>query len=83
MDNINEMMKCINFIGMYGWGHADEEIDDGSDFTHFCRHDEFDIDINSDEIVFIDDTGDFLHIPTTYYGLVGVLVSYRIIPYNF
>ncbi|SME89320.1 hypothetical protein [Desulfovibrio gilichinskyi] len=35
------------------------------------------IEVQDDEIVFIDDTGDFLHIPTDYYALIGALLETR------
>jgi hypothetical protein len=55
----------------------------GDQYRHFYKEGDLDIDLDNEEIVFIDENGDFLHIPATYYGLVGVMVSYRMIPFNF
>jgi hypothetical protein len=68
------------FLEERGWDKATTGSDE---YQTYAKDGEFDIDINDDEIVFLDETGDFLHIPATYYGLIGVMVSYRMIPYNF
>ena len=41
------------------------------------------IDFDVDEIVLLDDTGDFLHLPMNYYALVGALIEYRQLAINY
>jgi hypothetical protein len=41
------------------------------------------VEICLDEIVFIDDTGDWLHIPLNIYALIGALFENRMIAANY
>lgn len=73
--------KITNFLSKYGYRTAEKN----EEFTSYENEDNslFGIDIHSDEIVFISEEGDFLHLPLNIYALVGALVYYRQIPVNF
>jgi len=78
---LSELDKCIRFLIANGWEL--EEYCAKEEFRSYSKECHYGIDISDGEIVFIDDTGDFLHLPINYYSLVGVLVHYRQISFNF
>lgn len=53
------------------WIDETEIIDD---YIHLSKKGFINIDVDDTEIVFIDDTGDFLHIPINIYALKGALL---------
>lgn len=73
--------KITNFLSKYGYRVADSN----EEFTSYENEDDslFGMDIYDNEIVFISDEGDFLHLPLNIFALVGALVYYRQIPVNF
>ena len=73
--------RCLEFLKLNGW-QADMDTDD-SDFISFYEQGNISIDIADEEIVFIDDTGDFLHIPTNYYALIGALLECKAIAMDY
>lgn len=77
---IRDKEECMSFLKDHGWYEMDELADD---YRHFIKEDDWAIDIGDDEIVFIDDTGDWLHILLNRYALIGALVEHRALPYNF
>ena len=75
---MTEKAKIMKFLRDNGW----ESEKNDSEFIHFYHKNAVGIDISDTEIVFIDDTGDFAHIPLNYYALVGFVYVNRIIPIN-
>jgi len=72
--------KCIKFLEDNGWEkiHEDKEM---MSFT--AGMSKINVDITDKEIVFIDDTGDFLNLPLNLYALIGALFHYRQISVNY
>jgi len=66
---MNEYEKCKKFIKLNGG----VELDPSDDCIHYDFHG-YGIDINNEEIVFINDTGDFKTIKTSYYELLGYML---------
>lgn len=75
----NSMEKhIIQFLELNGFKKHDR-----NDNAHSWANDIIAIEITEDELVFIDDTGDFCHTPIDFFALIGVLIHYRIIPINY
>lgn len=72
--------QIIPFLKKNGYK---EESDKGGEYRSFFKGDLCAIDIGVDEIVFIDDTGDFLHLPLNYYALIGALIHFRQLSVNY
>lgn len=66
--------RIVALLEKHGWVR-DEDTYHKEDVTS--------IQFTDNEIVFLSDVGDWLHVPINYYALVGVLVENRLIPYNF
>lgn len=67
----------------FKWTH-DETEEDGTEIAaNYLKEDLFAVEVSEEEIVFLDDSGDFLHIPNNIYALVGALVTFRAITTNF
>lgn len=74
-------MKCKEFLRVNGWTETQEQ---GSEYASFNRAvASIGIDIGCDEIVFIDESGDFLHIPQNIYALIGTLHHLRQLQPNY
>ena len=69
--------RCKQFLVENGWKH-DVDNDDG-DYESYYKENYISIDIGKDEIVFVSDSGDFLHLPVNYYALIGGLIECRLI----
>jgi len=67
--------RCKQFLTENGWKH-DIDNDDG-DYESYYKTMYPTIDIGNDEIVFVDNNGDFLHLPINYYALIGALIECR------
>jgi hypothetical protein len=78
---MKERYRCIIFLEQNGWKC---EIDTPIE-AHACyyKNGYVGVDIGADEMVFISDTGDFLHVPINYYSLIGILMEYRQIDCNY
>lgn len=76
-----DLEKCENFLNVNGYipMYDEDALKDGQDYQTYYKDSEtlFSIDINDEEIVFIDDFGDFLHLPVNFYCLLGALIHYR------
>lgn len=73
--------KCIIFLEQNGWRC---DIDTPTDeYTSYHKDGYIDVDFNNDEMVFISNTGDFLHEPINYYTLVGVMIEFRQIDFGY
>jgi hypothetical protein len=71
LDKCIELLKKNGYVAMYS-DESDEEYqtmykDDGKTSS---------IDLNEEEIVFIGDEGDWLHLPCNYYALIGALIHF-------
>ncbi len=78
-----ENRRCIEFLKLNGWKSYCEDIDPDSEFVTFNKDGCISVDVSESELVFLGETGDFLHKPIDYYTLVGVLISYRQLAINF
>lgn len=76
------LKRCIKFLESNGWA-ANYEPENEDEFLSLMKDECIGIDINKYEIVLIDGTGDFLHLPLNYYALVGALIEYRQIAINY
>jgi hypothetical protein len=65
--------KCIDFLKANGWK---EDSEPESDYRSFYKKNVNAIDVSDDEIVLLDDTGDYLHLPVNYYALIGALIHH-------
>lgn len=69
--------RCKQFLVENGWKH-DVDNDDG-DYESYYKTTHPIVDIGNDEIVFVDNNGDFLHLPVNYYALIGGLIECQMI----
>lgn len=76
-----EKIKCVYFLRTNGW--VLEASSEPLEFATFNKDGCISIDISDSEMVFLGESGDFLHKPIDYYTLVGVLVLYRQLAVNF
>jgi hypothetical protein len=65
-----------DFLEKNGWS----TLADAGEYASYCREDGYGIDVSDEDIVFIDDTGDFYTMPLNYYALVGFIYIHRLIP---
>ena len=68
---MNKKQKCEQFLISNGW--KKQESFDG---FYYEKNGVCGIEICDDEIVLLDDSGDFLHIPINYYALIGALIHF-------
>lgn len=66
------------FLLANGWSLEPSE-GEGDEYTHYWKNDSVGVDIGEDEVVVIDDTGDFAHIVLDYYAVIGFFYVHRII----
>lgn len=78
---MKEKNRCIIFLEKNGWKCNIDTIKD--EYTSYYKNGYIAVDIGADEMVFISDIGDFLHVSINYYTLVGVLMEYRQIDCNY
>lgn len=76
-----QLGRCKQFLLENGWKLDADESYNG--YYPFYKQGFLSIDISEDELVFIGDSGDFLHRPIDYYTLVGVLLEHRQLPINY
>jgi len=69
-----EINKIARFLRANGWKRGNKD----GDYVPFHKEGSVGIDMGEGEIVFIDDTGDFAHIPLNYYALVGFVYVHRL-----
>jgi len=71
---MDEREKCISFLERNGYVQC---LTDGNSVTlEHTSSSVSDIDIVYDEIVFVGDGGDWLHIPVNYYALIGAMIHF-------
>jgi hypothetical protein len=74
---MEQIEKCISFLENNGYKKIDLEASSGSDYQSFVHKSNIsDIDVGENEIVFINDEGDWLHIPCNYFALIGACIHY-------
>lgn len=78
---MNEKSKCVQFLFDNGW----ERDAPNDEYVHLAypNSGRISIDVNEKEIVFINDNGDFLHLPCNIYALIGGLLHFRQLPVNY
>ena len=69
---MEQLEKCIKFLENNGYSKQDSE----EEFQSMVKANVSRIDLNENEIVFIDDIGDWIHLPCNYYALIGALIHY-------
>ena len=74
---LSEVERCWRFLKLNGWELTNEDAGDDPEYLSFVKQDCYGIDMNSDEMVFIDEQGDFARVPTSYYALIGALLEFR------
>ena len=74
------MKRIIEFLTKNGYKEDSEKV---AEYRSFFKDNLSSIDINKDEIVFIGEEGDWLHIPLNYYALIGVLLHHRQLGTNY
>ena len=72
---MSQFEKCKKFLELneYETGEINE------DYTSMHHNDGVCLDLSENEIVFIGEDGDFLHIPCDYYALIGALIHLKAI----
>ena len=79
MREINHITK---FLELNGYTKEKEKQLD-TEILRFIKGNLSVIEINDDEVVFIDDNGDFLHLPINFYCVLGALIHIRELPVNY
>ena len=74
-DEVHMAEGCKKFLLLNGYHQAEE--DEFENCTTFVKNNLSDVQICEDEIVFLNDNGDFLHLPLNYFALVGALMEFR------
>lgn len=72
---MNEQLKCEQFLKANGYRFIGN--DNGDEWWSYAKDGAYGVDLGNREIVFLDDSGDFLHLPINYYTLVGALIELR------
>lgn len=72
-----ELDKCIQFLEKNGYIKLHDDNDDYHEYQSMYKDGVSSIDLNEDEIVFISDAGDWLHILCNYYALIGACIHHR------
>lgn len=67
-----ELGRCRRLLRTNGWMPF-EELEK---YICYGKRGSINININRKEMVFIDGTGDFLHLATSYYALIGALIQF-------
>lgn len=86
MKNQKYKKQAIDFIKLNGWESDFDSFKHDPEYIPFNKDGCCSIDISDDEIVLIDDTGDFLHIElgeNSNYALLGALIYNRQLAMNF
>jgi len=73
---MKDTKRIFEFLKANGWEKEGSEVDGCISFN---KNGSIGIDVCEDEIVFIDDTGDFAEIPLNFYALVGFIFVNRLI----
>lgn len=74
--------KCGRFLEANGW-KLDSERKYATEGDVYLNDTAPAIQVLAGEIVFLDDSGDFLHIPKNYFALVGAMIEYRMLTFSY
>lgn len=75
----SEKQKVAEFLKANGW-----KLNNKTDgYNSYLKDDAIAIDVNEEYMVFLGESGDFLHTKTNLYTLIGVLMTYRQLPFNY
>lgn len=74
------MERIIEFLIKNGYK---EDTEKGAEYRSFYKDRLSSIDVTKDEIVFIGEEGDWLHVPVNYYALIGALLHHRQLATNY
>ena len=77
MVNPSELKKVVAFLEANGWKHSPRESTD--EYYSFIKDDAIGVDVGTDRIIFIGETGDFADIPLNYYTLLGYIYHHRLL----
>lgn len=77
-----ELGRCKQFLLENGW-NKDRDDEDAGDFNRYYKEGSIGVDISDKGIVLVCDIGDFLHLHLSYYALVGALIEYHQIGFNY
>lgn len=77
MDNLE---KCKRFLELNNWKRVP---DDESEYIIYTKMNNIGIYLNKEEIIFVDDSGDFCRIPCNHFALIGALIECRAIPFSY
>jgi hypothetical protein len=72
--------RCQRFLKKNGWKR---DTDKGQVPGMFLKGEYVAVQVCKESIVLLDDTGDILHLPVSYYALIGALMEYRQITVNY
>jgi len=75
--------RVIEFIKANGWELDMQSYGSDEEFWTYNKDGCLSIDLSKTEMVFLDDTGDFLHADMNLYTMIGILMCYRQLPFNF
>ena len=74
--SLNEVVLCEKLLELNGW-----KFDEN--WGVYVKEHQVAVEFYMNELVLIDGTGDFLHIPVNYYALVGALIECKQISVNY
>lgn len=72
--------KCVRFLKNNGWKY-DAKAAGGAGV--YIKDSLVAVELQKDNIILLDDTGDFLYLPMNYYALVGALMEFRQVSANY
>jgi len=72
---------CKKFLLLNGYHQAEE--DEFENCTTFVKNNLSDVQICEDEIVFLNDNGDWLHLSLSYFALIGALIEFRQLSFGY
>lgn len=78
--------QIIDFLKKNGWKEVDNYIDEDDNYIHLYKDNNVSIDIDDEEIIIIDDTGDIFHIGLVHfskYALLGFLINNHMISIDY
>lgn len=73
--------RIIEFLLKNGYTQDSDDVN--YEYISFNKSGVSSIHISEDDIVFVDNSGDWLHIPLNYYALIGALIDFRQIAINY
>jgi len=77
---MTQLQMTKSFLTNNGWKNI-ADIDD--EYLSFHKDGNIGVNINFNEIVLISDEGDFCHLPLNIFALIGALLHYRAITFNY